>query len=314
MLRIGERFKLEDFPGRDRSFRPKLEIQDDGRLPKDEKCGPIPVHQQNLRPRKPVPVNIEEMSSSGDSEAADPPCSGRCAHEDLKRWMLVWFEKMENQFDELRRIICRSLSMSEGTIRNTRKRKGSDDLYRQTSSPDRNQKNQPRKQLHPVLGRMIRQKQTSLTMLAHHHQAKITPISTKDNPMCSFCIEMYYMFSLSPMCYQQRFLLPSILREALQSHGRKKTLTVTGFYSWRCNIAHLQDAGCKCYKVKEGLRFYSWSRAEGIYHNKRGGGCGSCAAKFIEMHAAGVGEEEMHGLDYRQRCGQILRAERNGLL
>nr|VDC99078.1 unnamed protein product [Brassica oleracea] len=25
---------------------------------------------------------------------------------------------------------------------------------------------------------------------------------------------------------------------------------------------------------------------EGIYHNKRGGGIGPCAAKFIEMHAA----------------------------
>ena len=50
-------------------------------------------------------------------------------------------------------------------------------------------------------------------------------------------------------------------------------------------------AGHKCYKVKEGLRIYSWSRAEGIYHNKRGGDCGPCAAKFIEMHAAGLTEE-----------------------
>ncbi|CDY63274.1 BnaAnng18800D [Brassica napus] len=44
-------------------------------------------------------------------------------------------------------------------------------------------------------------------------------------------------------------------------------------------------------EVKEGLRIYSWSRAEGIYHNKRGGDCGPCAAKFIEMHAAGLTEE-----------------------
>ncbi|CAN6928711.1 unnamed protein product [Brassica oleracea var. botrytis] len=50
-------------------------------------------------------------------------------------------------------------------------------------------------------------------------------------------------------------------------------------------------AGHKCYKVKEGLRIYTWSRAEGIYHNKRGGDCGPCAAKFIEMHAAGLTEE-----------------------
>ncbi|CAN6933379.1 unnamed protein product [Brassica oleracea] len=32
-------------------------------------------------------------------------------------------------------------------------------------------------------------------------------------------------------------------------------------------------------------------RAEGIYHNKKGGDCGPCAAKFIEMHAAGLTEE-----------------------
>ena len=49
--------------------------------------------------------------------------------------------------------------------------------------------------------------------------------------------------------------------------------------------------GFKCYKVKEGMRFYTWSREEGIYHNKRGGDCGPCAAKFIEMHAAGLTEE-----------------------
>ncbi|KAL0723237.1 hypothetical protein Bca4012_037836 [Brassica carinata] len=122
--------------GGDRLFRLKLEIQDDGPLPKDEKCGPIPVHQRNFRPRKPVPVDIEEISSSGDSEAVDPPFSERCTPEDLKRWLLVRFEKMENQFDEIRKIICRSVSMPEGTIRNTRKRKASDDLYRQTSSPD----------------------------------------------------------------------------------------------------------------------------------------------------------------------------------
>ncbi|CAN6885293.1 unnamed protein product [Brassica oleracea] len=50
-------------------------------------------------------------------------------------------------------------------------------------------------------------------------------------------------------------------------------------------------AGHKCYKVKEGLRIYSWSCAEGNYHNKRGGDYGPCAAKFIEMHAVGLTEE-----------------------
>ncbi|KAG2312950.1 hypothetical protein Bca52824_024507 [Brassica carinata] len=109
MLLIGETFKVEDFPGGERLFKPRLEIRDDGPLPKDEKYCPSLVHQRNLRPRKPVPVDIEEISSSGDSKAADPPCPGRCTQEDLKRWMLVQFEKMENQFDELRTIICRSL-------------------------------------------------------------------------------------------------------------------------------------------------------------------------------------------------------------
>ncbi|KAG2246677.1 hypothetical protein Bca52824_086305 [Brassica carinata] len=38
--------------------------------------------------------------------------------------------------------------------------------------------------------------------------------------------------------------------------------------------------GHKCYKVKEGLRIYSWSRGEGIYHNK-GVAYGPCAANRI---------------------------------
>ncbi|CAN6837092.1 unnamed protein product [Brassica oleracea] len=44
-------------------------------------------------------------------------------------------------------------------------------------------------------------------------------------------------------------------------------------------------------EIEEGLQIYSWSRAEGIYHNKKGGDCGPCAANFIEMHAAGLTEE-----------------------
>ncbi|KAF8052611.1 LOW QUALITY PROTEIN: hypothetical protein N665_1537s0004 [Sinapis alba] len=43
----------------------------------------------------------------------------------------------------------------------------------------------------------------------------------------------------------------------------------------------------------EGVRFYSWSRLEDIYHNQRSGDCGPCATKFIEMHANGLGKEEM---------------------
>ncbi|XP_024006431.1 uncharacterized protein LOC18011458 [Eutrema salsugineum] len=48
-------------------------------------------------------------------------------------------------------------------------------------------------------------------------------------------------------------------------------------------------------KLTEGLRTtpYTWSRLEGIYQNKRSGDCGPCAAKFLEMHAAGLGVEDM---------------------
>ncbi|XP_024004964.1 uncharacterized protein LOC112082102 [Eutrema salsugineum] len=54
----------------------------------------------------------------------------------------------------------------------------------------------------------------------------------------------------------------------------------------------------KCYldsKLTKGLRTtpYTWSRLEGIYQNKRSGDCGPCAAKFLEMHAAGLGVEDM---------------------
>ncbi|XP_024010338.1 uncharacterized protein LOC112085362 [Eutrema salsugineum] len=48
-------------------------------------------------------------------------------------------------------------------------------------------------------------------------------------------------------------------------------------------------------KLTEGLRTtpYTWSRLEGIYQNKRSGDCGPCAAKFLEMHAADLGVEDM---------------------
>ncbi|KAG2314469.1 hypothetical protein Bca52824_017591 [Brassica carinata] len=63
-LRSGEPFEVEDFPGGDSSFSPKLEIKDAGGLVKDEKLGPDPVHRRNLRLCKAVPVEIEDISSS----------------------------------------------------------------------------------------------------------------------------------------------------------------------------------------------------------------------------------------------------------
>ncbi|KAG2307458.1 hypothetical protein Bca52824_027206 [Brassica carinata] len=133
-LLCGETLKTEDFPGGDRSFCPKLEVRD---AQQDEKSCPIPVHQRNLRPRKAVPVELEEASSSGNSEEGDPPCSERCTHENLKRWMSKRFEKLENKLEELRKMNCRSLGMPEGSNHTSRKRKASDDpQLRQTFSPD----------------------------------------------------------------------------------------------------------------------------------------------------------------------------------
>ncbi|KAF2601966.1 hypothetical protein F2Q70_00024868 [Brassica cretica] len=54
-----------------------------------------------------------------------------------------------------------------------------------------------------------------------------------------------------------------------------------------------QYVGYTVYQISEGVRFYSWNRVEGIYHNKRGGDCVPCAAKFMEMHCNGDGKEEM---------------------
>uniref|UniRef100_A0A0D3AAS6 Ubiquitin-like protease family profile domain-containing protein n=1 Tax=Brassica oleracea var. oleracea TaxID=109376 RepID=A0A0D3AAS6_BRAOL len=45
--------------------------------------------------------------------------------------------------------------------------------------------------------------------------------------------------------------------------------------------------------IKEGERTYAWNRFQGIYHNNRGGDCGPCAAKFMEMYSNGDGKEEM---------------------
>ncbi|KAL0729654.1 hypothetical protein Bca4012_025747 [Brassica carinata] len=139
-LRSGEPLEVEDFPGGDSSFSPKLEIKDAGGLVKGEKLGPDPVHRWNLHPRKAVPVKIEDISSSGDSERAVPPCSGRCTHEDLKPFFLAQFQKISNQISnqmgEMERNIRRGLGLPEGTIHNSRKRKGGDDHHGQTSSVD----------------------------------------------------------------------------------------------------------------------------------------------------------------------------------
>ncbi|CAN6998944.1 unnamed protein product [Brassica rapa subsp. trilocularis] len=63
-----------------------------------------------------------------------------------------------------------------------------------------------------------------------------------------------------------------------------------------------QYVGFTDYLIKEGERTYSWNRFQGIYHNNRGGDCGLCTAKFMEMqgpfmtnapHSNGDGKKEM---------------------
>ncbi|KAG2328489.1 hypothetical protein Bca52824_011217 [Brassica carinata] len=135
IMHNGETFKLEDIPGGDTSFRRDLEKKNTGRLQKDEKWDPVTVHQQNLRPRKHVVVNIEVSSSSGDSEPPGPPQSGRCTHKELKPLMLVHFEKLSNQIYEMGRNIYRGLGLPEETIHSSRKRKASDGHHRKSASP-----------------------------------------------------------------------------------------------------------------------------------------------------------------------------------
>ncbi|KAF2569532.1 hypothetical protein F2Q68_00024857 [Brassica cretica] len=66
---------------------------------------------------------------------------------------------------------------------------------------------------------------------------------------------------------------------------------------WRRRGSVLQKnrryVGFTDYLLKEGERTYAWNRFQGIYHNNRGGDCGPCAAKFMEMHSNGDGKEEM---------------------
>ncbi|CAF2321410.1 unnamed protein product [Brassica napus] len=120
-LLCGETFKPEDFPD----------------AAQEEGACPTPVHQRNLRPRNAVPIEVQEISSSGNSGEGNRQCSERCTHENLKHWISQRFEGMENNIEELRTLICKSLGLPEGSKRNARKRKAIDDpQVRRTPSPD----------------------------------------------------------------------------------------------------------------------------------------------------------------------------------
>ncbi|KAL0705474.1 hypothetical protein Bca4012_071899 [Brassica carinata] len=133
-LLCGETFKAEDFPGGDQSFSPKFKVPD---AAQGEGACPTPVRQINLRPRNTAPIEVEDIFSSGNSGEENRQCSERCTHENLKHWISQRFEGMENNIEELRTLICKSLGLPEGSKRNARKRKAMDDpQVRRTPSPD----------------------------------------------------------------------------------------------------------------------------------------------------------------------------------
>ncbi|KAG2290159.1 hypothetical protein Bca52824_049763 [Brassica carinata] len=133
-LLCGETFKPEDFPGGDQSFSLKFKVPD---AAQGEGACPTPVRQINLRPRNTAPIEVEDISSSGNSGEENRQCSERCTHENLKHWISQRFEGMENNIEELWTLICKSLGLPEGSKRNARKRKAMDDpQMRRTPSPD----------------------------------------------------------------------------------------------------------------------------------------------------------------------------------
>ncbi|KAL0722831.1 hypothetical protein Bca4012_037430 [Brassica carinata] len=69
-LLSGETFGVEDFPGGDTSFCPKVDSAHGADQCGEENPVPNPVHRRNLRPRKPVDVKIQDISSEEDSEPA----------------------------------------------------------------------------------------------------------------------------------------------------------------------------------------------------------------------------------------------------
>ncbi|KAF3599620.1 hypothetical protein F2Q69_00037972 [Brassica cretica] len=133
-LLCGETFKPEDFPGGDQSFSPKFRVPD---AAQGEGACPTPIRQINLRPRNTAPIEVEDISSSGNSGEENRQCSERCPHENLKHWISQRFEGMENNIEKLRTLICKNLGLPEGSKRNARKRKAMDDPQeRRTPSPD----------------------------------------------------------------------------------------------------------------------------------------------------------------------------------
>lgn len=150
-LQSGYQFQKTDFPGGDASFAPVLEggLQNPDAAPtgrpvksRNLRTGvrtatasqAPPVHQRNLRPRKPRVVVIDSLSSSSseDGQREGPSEPVRCTHVDLKPWLDQKFEQLAKSFrnhvDELfRNSSCSRCGLSEPRVERARKRKSDED-------------------------------------------------------------------------------------------------------------------------------------------------------------------------------------------
>lgn len=150
-LQSGYQFQKTDFPGGDASFAPVLEggLQNPDAAPtgrpvksRNLRTGvrtatasqAPPVHQRNLRPRKPRVVVIDSLSSSSseDGQREGPSEPVRCTHVDLKPWLDQKFEQLAKSFrnhvDELfRNSSCSRCGFSEPRVERARKRKSDED-------------------------------------------------------------------------------------------------------------------------------------------------------------------------------------------
>lgn len=154
---LGETFKPQDFPGGDRSFIPKVKVED---AEQEEQALSAPVHRRNFRPRTTQPIEVDESSSSSKSGEGNRQSPESCTCAYLKPWISQRFEEMEGSIEELRTLLCRSLGVPEGSRANTRKRKATEGTpVPGTPSPDsigsemdgRNSKGKKRKTAAPRL-------------------------------------------------------------------------------------------------------------------------------------------------------------------
>ncbi|KAL0729292.1 LOW QUALITY PROTEIN: hypothetical protein Bca4012_025385 [Brassica carinata] len=128
-LLSGETFGVEDFPGEDTSFCPKVDNAHGADQCGEENPVPNPVHRRNLRPRKPVDVKIQDISSEEDSEPAVFPCSNECTYEKMQAFLARDDEKISTQIKEMERNIRRDLGLPERIIVIAVRGKQSDDNH-----------------------------------------------------------------------------------------------------------------------------------------------------------------------------------------